>query len=80
MEEMKEDNYADSNVEEGQPVRGKKQKLNMDLYQLGEKELGEDVIQFHDLSKVYKLKGRDETVIALKSASLTPEGEFYPIK
>ena len=29
---------------------------------------------------MYKLKGRDETVVALKSASLTPDREFYPIK
>jgi putative ABC transport system ATP-binding protein len=40
-----------------------------------------DVIRFTNLSKVYKLPGKgDNTVIALKSATLDNSQEFYPIK
>lgn len=43
--------------------------------------LGEDIIRFRNLSKVYKLPGKgDSTVIALKSATLDNDTEFYPIK
>ena len=58
----------------------KRKKLN--LYRLPPKnfEGKEDVIQFTNLSKVYNLKGRDENVTALKSVSLEPGAEFYPIK
>lgn len=38
------------------------------------------MIEFDDLQKCYKLPGRGELVIALKSASLMPNTEFYPIK
>lgn len=57
-----------------------RQKLN--LYRLPPKnfEGREDVIVFSDLSKVYELEGRDEKVIALKSVSLSPKSEFYPVK
>ena len=44
------------------------------------KELGEDIIEFINLSKTYKLEGREDPVVALKSASLNDETEFYPIK
>lgn len=44
------------------------------------KELGENVIEFNNLSKVYKLQGREELVIALKSVTLSDDSEFYPIK
>jgi hypothetical protein len=37
----------------------KKPKKKIDLYDLKEKELGEDIIEFTDLSKIYKLPGRD---------------------
>jgi len=40
----------------------------------------EDMIYFEELAKVYKLKGRDESVVALKSVSLNNGNEFYPIK
>jgi len=40
----------------------------------------EDVIMFNDLRKVYNLEGREEKVVALKSVSLSPNSEFYPIK
>ena len=58
----------------------RKKKLN--LYRLPPKsfEGREDVILFSDLSKVYSLEGRDEKVVALKSVSLSPKSEFYPIK
>ena len=58
----------------------KKKKLN--LYRLPPKNFAnkEDVIYFQNLSKVYKLAGRDELVTALKSVSLSPGEEFYPIK
>lgn len=35
---------------------------------------------FSDLSKVYNLEGREEKVVALRSVSLAPSTEFYPIK
>ena len=58
----------------------KKKKLN--LYRLPPKnfEGKEDVIHFDGLSKLYNLKGRDETVRALSKVSLNPGDEFYPIK
>jgi putative ABC transport system ATP-binding protein len=58
----------------------KRKKLN--LYRLPPKnfEGREDVIVFSDLSKVYNLEGREEKVVALKSVSLAPKSEFYPIK
>ena len=66
------------NKDENVPI--KRRKLN--LYRLPPKnfEGKEDVIQFTDLSKIYKLAGRDETVVALKSVGLAPNDEFYPIK
>jgi len=43
--------------------------------------LGEDIIVFWNLSKIYKLPGKgDTTVIALKSATLDNDCEFYPVK
>jgi len=38
------------------------------------------VISFNNLSKIYNLDGREEDVVALRSVSLTPNSEFYPIK
>jgi putative ABC transport system ATP-binding protein len=63
---------------ENQP--GKRLKLN--LYKLPPKnyEGKEDVIHFDNLSKVYNLQGRSETVTALRSVSLKPGDELYPIK
>ena len=40
----------------------------------------DDAIYFTNLSKVYNLAGRDEKVTALKTVSLSPGSEFYPIK
>jgi ABC-type glutathione transport system ATPase component len=52
-----------------------------DLHLLQDKVLGEDIIKFTNLSKVYKLPGKGEnTVIALKNATLDNDQEFYPIK
>ena len=53
----------------------------MNLYRLPPKnfEGKEPVIWFNNLSKTYKLAGRDENVTALKSVSLAPDHEFYPI-
>ena len=61
-----------------QVVRRKK----LNLYRLQPKnfEGREDVIMFNDLSKVYNLEGREEKVVALRSVSLAPQTEFYPIK
>lgn len=39
-----------------------------------------DVISFTNLSKTYNLEGRDEKIVALKSVSLSPNTEFYPVK
>lgn len=66
--------------EEKKPEVAKKKKLN--LYRLPPKNFAnkEDVISFQNLSKVYKLSGRDEPVTALKSVSLSSGDEFYPIK
>jgi putative ABC transport system ATP-binding protein len=44
------------------------------------KELGENIIEFSDLSKSYRLDGRDELVVALKNATLSDNNEFYPVK
>ena len=51
-----------------------------ELVPIDKKVLGETVIEFENLSKVYKLPGREELVIALKSASLFENEEFYPVK
>lgn len=58
----------------------KRKKLN--LYRLPPKQFEgkEDVIYFTELSKTYNLAGRDEKVTALRSVSLSPGDEFYPIK
>lgn len=58
----------------------KRKKLN--LYRLPPKnfEGKDDVISFNNLSKVYTLAGREEQITALKSVSLTPNSEFYPVK
>ena len=58
----------------------RRKKLN--LYKLPPKnfEGNKDVIRFNELRKEYKLEGRDEKVIALKSVSLSDNAEFYPIK
>jgi len=54
----------------------------LNLYRLKPKKFEgrEDVIMFNDLRKVYNLEGREEKVVALKSVSLSPNSEFYPIK
>jgi putative ABC transport system ATP-binding protein len=64
-----------------EPVVAKKKK-RLDLYRLPPKnfEGREDVINFTDLRKVYNLEGREEKVVALKSVSLSPNQEFFPIK
>ena len=58
----------------------KKQKLN--LYRLPPKnfEGKDDVISFNNLAKIYNLDGRDEQIVALRSVSLSPGSEFYPVK
>ena len=58
----------------------KRMKLN--LYRLPPKNFfgKSDVITFDGLSKTYNLKGRSETVTALRTVSLAPGSEFYPIK
>lgn len=63
---------------ESQPQRRKK----LNLYRLPPKnfEGKEDVISFNNLSKIYNLDGRDEEIVALRSVSLTPNAEFYPVK
>lgn len=38
------------------------------------------MISFTNLSKIYTLAGREEEIVALKSVSLTPNSEFYPVK
>ena len=52
----------------------------MEEVPIDHKELGENVIEFNGLSKEYKLEGKDEMVVALKSATLADNHEFYPIK
>ena len=62
------------------PKQQRRKKLN--LYRLPPKnfEGKEDVISFTNLSKVYTLAGREEEIVALRSVSLTPGSEFYPVK
>jgi putative ABC transport system ATP-binding protein len=59
-----------------------KKKLKLNLYRLPPKnfEGKDDVIRFNQLSKTYNLKGRSETVIALRDVSLATGHEFYPVK
>lgn len=66
--------------EEQKSMTVKKKKLN--LYRLPPKNFDgkDDVIFFNNLQKQYVLHGRDEKVTALKSVSLAPDDEFYPIK
>ena len=45
-----------------------------------EKYLGPAVVTLRKISKSYRLSGRDDTVKALESISLTPESEFYSIR
>jgi len=45
-----------------------------------QKTLGEPVIVMHNITKQYRLGGRQEVVEALKNVNLTPESDFYPIK
>lgn len=68
----------DQGQEEHVPVRRKK----LNLYRLPPKnfEGKEDVIWFSNLQKTYSLAGREDKVVALRSVSLSPESEFYPIK
>ena len=47
---------------------------------IDKKELGENVIEFNDLRKDYKLDGSDELVVALRCATLADDNEFYPVK
>jgi len=63
---------------DSQPQRRKK----LNLYKLPPKQFEgkEDVISFNNLSKIYTLDGREEEIIALRTVSLTPNSEFYPIK
>lgn len=58
----------------------RKKKLN--LYRLPPKnfEGKQDVISFNNLAKIYNLDGREEQIVALRSVSLTPNNEFYPVK
>ena len=66
---------------EGKQQEGtRKKKLN--LYRLPPKnfEGKEDVISFNNLAKIYNLDGREEQIVALRSVSLTPNSEFYPVK
>ena len=52
----------------------------MEEIPIDKKQLGENIIEFYDLSKRYKLEGREDLVVALKSASLSEDTEFYPVK
>lgn len=58
------------------------QEKQLNLYRLPPKNFvhRENVIEFTNLQKVYKLAGREENVIALKDVSLDGGSEFYPIK
>ena len=58
----------------------KRKKLN--LYRLPPKnfEGKADVIWFTNLEKKYTLAGREDKVVALRSVSLAPDQEFYPVK
>ena len=63
---------------EGEKQRRKK----LNLYRLPPKsfEGKEDVITFNNLSKKYKLSGREEDVLALRQVSLNSSSEFYAVK
>ena len=51
-----------------------------DIFNLVKTELGPTIVQCHQISKVYKLPGVEETVKALYDISLDDNSEFYPIK
>ena len=55
---------------------------DLNLYDLPVKDLSQNanVIEFADLSKHYQLEGREDSVVALRSVTLTHEIEFKPIK
>lgn len=65
-------------VDSKEPQRRKK----LNLYRLPPKnfEGKEDVISFNNLAKIYNLEGREEQITALRSVSLSPGSEFYPVK
>jgi hypothetical protein len=67
---------------EGENQEQKLRRKKLNLYQLPPKsfEGREDVITFNNLSKKYKLSGREEDVLALRSVSLNSTSEFYSIK
>lgn len=51
-----------------------------DIFKLEEKKLGEPILSCNDISKVYKLPGGIEDVIALRNISLSENSEFQPIR
>jgi hypothetical protein len=67
---------------EGENQEQKMRRKKLNLYRLPPKcfEGREDVITFNNLSKKYKLSGREEDVLALRSVSLNSTCEFYAVK
>lgn len=67
---------------EQQQEERKQRRKKVNLYNLAPKsfEGREDVITFNSLSKKYKLAGREEDVLALRSVSLNSTSEFYAVK
>ncbi len=65
-----------------EPKQETQRKKKLNLYRLPPKnfEGKEDVISFNNLAKIYNLDGRDEQIVALRSVSLSPNTEFYPVK
>ena len=61
-------------------TKAKKMKLNLNRLPPKRFEGRQDVIHFTNLQKTYKLQGGSESVTALRSVSLQPGAEFYPIK
>ena len=53
---------------------------NRDIFNLEKPILGEPVVKFKDLKKIYKLPGVSEEVRALNGVTMDEEDEFYPVK
>lgn len=54
----------------------------IDLYDLPSKNFGdaENVIEVEKLKKEYKLKGKDNLVVAIKEINMNSSTEIYPIR
>jgi len=73
-------NFVDTNEKYSETYMAYDEEGKLEQIKIDRKELGGTVIRFDNLSKKYKLDGREEEVVALKSATLSDDSEFYPVK